>query len=161
MRQSAKGGKFDTEHLWQWQQLPATTLQSVASTMHSFETKRDKERIVETWELFDGSDKLSSIASLFRIGTRGEYSESAVRSFLGEYDREVARMQDLTKRGGTHGSRVWDALSLDRLVQASKFICSLESVKCNFSCKSIGSEDESCMLPSYKQGERVRSFFEY
>ncbi|GMI18064.1 hypothetical protein TrLO_g1189 [Triparma laevis f. longispina] len=155
MRQSSKGTKFDTEHLFQYQQLPITTIQSVASKLHSLEAKKDKDRITETWELFVSSDQLECIAGLFKIGTRGKYSESAIRSFLNEYDREVKRMQDLTKRGGIHGSRVWDEEHLNKLIATSNIICANPNLTCNFSCKSLGSAADStpstCMLPSYNQ----------
>ena len=133
-----------------------------------FDPLYSSQRINSAWEIFSITAELEPITLLFALGGKGKPNQAALRSFLNEYDRELKRMKDLTRRGGTHGSRRWDELSLKKLVESAKGACAaaVDGRGCKFSCKTllIGQEweegsayatalgnDDECKVPTYKQ----------
>ena len=167
------GQTHDTSKLWAFQNIPTIHLQEIATVLHDHEGRttsstRVTERVKATAALLSESEALIPVALLFTIGAPllpsalpapEDISSNAVRSFLREYDSELKRLKVLSRRGGTHGSRIWEEKSLTALLGAAESIClGSEAVNdgaaddkngktksknssrkniCQFSCKSI------------------------
>ena len=94
--------------------------------------------------LLTESPSHSPVLLLFTHGATedAEFSTPAITKFLTDYDTELKRLKEITRLGGTHGSRRWDEKSLTALIAKSALICGeLDDVcshKCDVLLKTVG-----------------------
>jgi hypothetical protein len=103
--------------------------------------------------LLTESAALGPVLTLFTHGETSDLSDPAILKFLNDYDLELARLKEITRLGGTHGSRRWDEKSLTALISRSALICGAKNENnCVHSCevllKTVGAPTLSALTDS-------------
>jgi hypothetical protein len=129
---------YDASKLWRWQLLPLKHIQDIAAVLHDHEGGGEDERADSIEHLLTETDAMSSVLTLFTHGATSDFSDPALSKFLKDYDVELVRLKEITRQGGTHGSRRWDEKSLTALIARSALICGAKNENgCVHSCEVL------------------------